>query len=92
MVISLNQPHIFTINLSEIDIFVILSADSLCKSELHYDWRFTANQFILSPSPLSRVWSYTCVTADGQSASLPWNKAPIWGLRPGFYYCQLRVC
>jgi hypothetical protein len=25
---------------------------------------------------------------DGQSASLSCNKAPIWGLRPGFYYCQ----
>jgi hypothetical protein len=23
-----------------------------------------------------------------QSASLSWNKAPIWGLRPEFYYCQ----
>jgi hypothetical protein len=25
---------------------------------------------------------------NGQSASLSWNKAPIWGLRPDFYYCQ----
>jgi hypothetical protein len=24
---------------------------------------------------------------DGRSASLSWNKAPIWGLRPDFYYC-----
>jgi hypothetical protein len=24
----------------------------------------------------------------GQSANLSWNKAPIWGLRPDFYYCQ----
>jgi hypothetical protein len=28
------------------------------------------------------------VTTDGQSASLSWNKATIWGLRPDFYYCQ----
>jgi hypothetical protein len=28
------------------------------------------------------------VATDGQSASLSWNKAPIWGLRPDFYYCQ----
>jgi hypothetical protein len=28
------------------------------------------------------------VTTDGQSASLSWNKAPIWGLLPDFYYCQ----
>jgi hypothetical protein len=29
------------------------------------------------------------VTTDGQSASLSWNKAPIWGLQPDFYYCQI---
>jgi hypothetical protein len=34
----------------------------------------------------NRVDSY--VTTDGQSASASWNKAPIWGLRPNFYYCQ----
>jgi hypothetical protein len=28
------------------------------------------------------------VATDGQSASLSWNKAPICGLRPDFYYCQ----
>jgi hypothetical protein len=26
------------------------------------------------------------VTTDRQSASLSWNKAPIWGLRPNPYY------
>jgi hypothetical protein len=31
--------------------------------------------------------SKSYVTTDGQSASLSWNKAPIWGLRPDFYYC-----
>jgi hypothetical protein len=34
----------------------------------------------------SRVESYA--TTDGQSASLSRNKAPIWGLRPDFHYCQ----
>jgi hypothetical protein len=28
------------------------------------------------------------VTTDGRSASLSWNKAPIWGLRPELHYCQ----
>jgi hypothetical protein len=28
------------------------------------------------------------VTTDGQSASLSWHKAPIWGFRPDFCYCQ----
>jgi hypothetical protein len=32
--------------------------------------------------------SESYVTTDGQSASLSWNKAPIWSLRPDSYYCQ----
>jgi hypothetical protein len=31
--------------------------------------------------------SHSYVTTDGQSASLSWNKAPIWGLRPDLDYC-----
>jgi hypothetical protein len=30
--------------------------------------------------------SESYVTTDGQPASLPWNKAPIWGLRPDLYH------
>jgi hypothetical protein len=30
--------------------------------------------------------SESYVTTDGQPASLSWNKAPIWGLRPELYY------
>jgi hypothetical protein len=33
--------------------------------------------------------SESYVTTDGQSASLSWHKAPMWGLRPDFYYCQI---
>jgi hypothetical protein len=33
-----------------------------------------------------RVESY--VMTDGQSASVSWNKVPVWGLWPDFYYCQ----
>jgi hypothetical protein len=32
--------------------------------------------------------SQSYITTDGQSASLSWNKGPIWGLRPDLYYCQ----
>jgi hypothetical protein len=32
--------------------------------------------------------SESYVTADGESTSLSWDKAPIWYLRPDFYYCQ----
>jgi hypothetical protein len=47
----------------------------------------------LSPPSESRTdlyyyWSESCVTTDGQSASLPWNKVLIWGLRPDLDYCQ----
>jgi hypothetical protein len=31
------------------------------------------------------------ITTDGQSASVSWNKAPVWGLWPDFYYCQTVV-
>jgi hypothetical protein len=39
--------------------------------------------------PLWRVTdcSESYVTTDGQPASLSWNKAPFWGLRPDLYYC-----
>jgi hypothetical protein len=49
---------------------------------------WTMTDFILESSriELSRVESY--VTTDGQSAILSLNKAPIWGLRPDFFYCQ----
>jgi hypothetical protein len=32
--------------------------------------------------------SQSYVTTDGHSASLSWNKAPIWVLRPDLCYCQ----
>jgi hypothetical protein len=32
--------------------------------------------------------SESYVTTDGQSASLSWNKALIWGLLPDLYFCQ----
>jgi hypothetical protein len=35
--------------------------------------------------------SKSYITINGQSTSLSWNKAPIWGLRPDFYYCQTVV-
>jgi hypothetical protein len=36
----------------------------------------------------SKTQSKIYITTDGQSASLSWNKAPIWGLRPDLDYCQ----
>jgi hypothetical protein len=37
---------------------------------------------------LLRVEPSLTVTIDGPSTRLSWNKAPVWGLRPDFYYCQ----
>jgi hypothetical protein len=41
---------------------------------------------LLTDGESSQVKSY--VTTNGPSASLSWNKAPIWGLRQDFYYRQ----
>jgi hypothetical protein len=38
-------------------------------------------------SELNHSQSKSYVTTDGLSASLSWNKAPLWGLRPDIYYC-----
>jgi hypothetical protein len=35
-----------------------------------------------------KIQSQSYITTDGQSASLSWNKAPIWGLRSDLCYCQ----
>jgi hypothetical protein len=49
-------------------------------SEVLSDRRLPSNGIILE--------SESYVTADGQSVSLSWNRAPIWGLRPQVCYCQ----
>jgi hypothetical protein len=36
---------------------------------------------------ISQSQSQSYITTDGQPASLSWNKAPIWGLRPDLDYC-----
>jgi hypothetical protein len=32
--------------------------------------------------------SESYIMTNGKSASLSWNKAPVWGLRPDFYYYE----
>jgi hypothetical protein len=61
----------------------------LCSS----NWRSSHTKFLVFASLadikltlLEVEISRSYVTSDGQSASLSWNKAPIWGLRPDFYY------
>jgi hypothetical protein len=51
-------------------------------------WRMTKKHLQLNRTLLrmSRSLVESYVTTDGQSASLSWNKEPVWGLRPHFYY------
>jgi hypothetical protein len=65
----------------------LLRCDELTTKTVHslncLDWRLSDES--LSTETESESEPY--VTPDGQSDSLSWNKAPIWGLRPDFYYC-----
>jgi hypothetical protein len=46
---------------------------------LQFDWfLFTTDS----------VWVLSYITTDGQSVSLSWYQAHMWGLWPDFYYCQ----
>jgi hypothetical protein len=49
-------------------------------TQLSYEWRR------LTAHSLESSQSQSYVTTDGKSAGLSWNKAPIWGLWPDFYY------
>jgi hypothetical protein len=51
-------------------------------SATDYSLRLTAS----STLTLAESEPESYVTTNGQSASLSWNKGPIWGLRPDFYY------
>jgi hypothetical protein len=62
--------------------FCFSCLSSLSTSELSY-W-IELN----SVTELAQCWVEFYITTDGQPASLSWNKAPIWGLRPDFDYCQ----
>jgi hypothetical protein len=42
----------------------------------------------ISPSKSVARLTTKHVATDGQLASLAWYQAPIWGLRPDFYYCR----
>jgi hypothetical protein len=35
-----------------------------------------------------QIESESYISTDGQSARLSWNKEPVWGLPPDFYYYQ----
>jgi hypothetical protein len=49
-------------------------------------WRYSTPPPLGYPYLESESESESYVTTDGQPASLSWDKAPIWGLRPDLYY------
>jgi hypothetical protein len=55
----------------------------------HYTGTIPAELTWTALSSQSQSQSQSYITTDGRSASLSWNKAPIWSLRPDFYYCQI---
>jgi hypothetical protein len=74
-----------------------------CKfGNLLYPWAniFQSQYCLTLNSRISSLWilliynycykaeTESYITTVSQSASLSWNKAPVWGLRPDFYYCQ----
>jgi hypothetical protein len=54
-------------------------------SQLNYS--ATSSELPLQNSTLKSSQSQSYITTDGQPASLSWNKAPIWGLRPDLDHC-----
>jgi hypothetical protein len=54
-----------------------------------FDPASTRDSGLLQSQSQSQSESY--VTTDGQTASVFWCQAPIWGLRPDIRYCQTVV-
>jgi hypothetical protein len=72
-----------------LQLLLVLASAVILRSET----RGTHDHILLShirDSPNLEPESY--ITTDGQSVSPSWSKAPVWGLRSDFYYCQLVVC
>jgi hypothetical protein len=80
--------HFFTITVNYDSSHIELLLNDVCLTNLYEESLPVV--WISDWSPVSRILDRveSYVTTDGQSASLSWNKAPIRGLRPDFYYCQ----
>jgi hypothetical protein len=55
---------------------------------LRYGMYIMAPELISAACFINSSRSQSYVTTDGQSASLSWCQAPMWGLRPDLYYCR----
>jgi hypothetical protein len=79
-------PNLYSTNLHNslrtCSVLVLVLSTALNCTALHYD---LLNCQLLN-SALNCFSSVSYITTDGQSASLSWYQALIWGLRPDFYY------
>jgi hypothetical protein len=77
--------HFFTITINYNSSHIELLLDNVCLKNL-FEESWTKLCIWISQSQ-SQSQSQSYITTDGQSASLSWNKASIWGLRPDLCYC-----
>jgi hypothetical protein len=94
--ISLNHNQLTIIHIQSSTKSFFFDCRGLARFSLSlYDWLlFYCEWLLLFEWNLMYDWmrSEFYVTTDGQSVSLSWNKAPIWGLRSYFYYCHTVAC
>jgi hypothetical protein len=57
-------------------------------SRLELPWTTSVWRILRLFSTTPKVWVWVLCYDRRQPASLSWNKAPIWGLRPDLDYCQ----
>jgi hypothetical protein len=79
--------HFFTITVNYYSSHIELLLNDVCL--INFPWRISHCCLNLGlVSTTLRIESESYVTTDGQPASLSWNKAPFWCLRPDLYYCM----
>jgi hypothetical protein len=93
---------IFTIHkssqrpLSPFSAFCVFTSRSLATASNSGDSSASRSQVLSSQPPVhnspSTQKSQSYVTTDGQSASLLWCQAPIWDLRPDFFFYLIVAC
>jgi hypothetical protein len=62
----------------------------LAENSPRTSWELPEDYWLRTPENCSEIESQIYVTSDGQSASLSWFQAPIWGWRP--YFCCWLTC
>jgi hypothetical protein len=67
--------------------FLVLNCSCRCNGSRTVTSGFCSGLELNSLSSWTEYESESYVTSDVQSASLSWNKAPIWGLWTHIYYC-----